>query len=281
MHLILLLLLIPVSIGVRWAWQSSRRAWRDRWKAALSAFLIPPILLIAMAIAILYMGVSGQMFGISVGWPGYVLAWTVIGITLTSLAYRGWLGWRSLHQVRQWPQFMWAGGTGRILDSPRLFAAQIGFWRPELVVSQGLLSELTPEQVRAVLIHEQAHTHYRDTFWFFWLGWLCWLTAWLPKTRALWQELLFLREIRADYRATREADALLLAETLLQVVRSPIDFSSNFPTATLTEPEVGDRLTERIDFLLAPPPPQDLAFTVPRALLIAGLAPLLTLILHH
>jgi hypothetical protein len=46
MHLILLLLLIPVSIGVRWAWQSSRRAWRDRWKAALSAFLIPPILLI-------------------------------------------------------------------------------------------------------------------------------------------------------------------------------------------------------------------------------------------
>jgi Zn-dependent protease with chaperone function len=48
------------------------------------------------------------------------------------------------------------------------------------------------------LAHEQAHAHYRDTFWFFWLNVL---TSWLPHTEALWQEILFLREIRADEKA--------------------------------------------------------------------------------
>jgi Zn-dependent protease with chaperone function len=90
------------------------------------------------------------------------------------------------------------GEHSRVLDNPIPFSALIGFWQPELIVSQGLLNTLDQDHLEAVFKHEQGHYYYRDTFWFFWLGWVRSISAWLPNTEALWQELLLLREMRAD-----------------------------------------------------------------------------------
>jgi hypothetical protein len=41
------------------------------------------------------------------------------------------------------------GKNSRILDNPIPFSALIGFWQPELLVSQGLLNTLDSAQLQA------------------------------------------------------------------------------------------------------------------------------------
>jgi Zn-dependent protease with chaperone function len=114
------------------------------------------------------------------------------------------------------------------------------------------LQTLKPEHLEAVLTHEQAHHYYRDTFWFFWLGWLRRITSWLPNTESLWQELLILRELRADRWAAGRVDALLLAESLLMVVSTPMMGAENF-CAAFSRAAPYNRLQERIEALLEQP----------------------------
>ena len=124
----------------------------------------------------------------------------------------------------------------------------MGFWKSELVFSQGLLDTFTSEQIAAILVHEQAHQHYRDTFWFFWLGWVHQWTQWLPQAESMWQELLILRELRADRWAAKKVDALLLAESLLLMVQSPQWSDALCASFSPVLPQ--SRLEERIDALL-------------------------------
>ena len=85
-------------------------------------------------------------------------------------------------------------------------------------------------------------------------------TSWLPNTEALWEELLTLRELRADAHAVLSVDPLLLAESLLMVVSSnPV--SSEVLCAALGSPGA-KRLEERVEALLSPPQTtQKLEFT--------------------
>jgi Zn-dependent protease with chaperone function len=170
------------------------------------------------------------------------------------------------------------------LETPIPFAAQIGFWQSELVISQGLLNQLSSEQIQAVLAHEQAHTYYRDPFWFFWLGWIRQWMAWLPETERLWQELLLLRELRADRWAAEQVDALLVAEALLhmaQVAPSGLESvelenacAAVSANATLT------RLEERIEALLAEETQLESQLLL-WLWVIPALIPFLTVVLHH
>ncbi|MCR9106535.1 MAG: M56 family metallopeptidase [Gammaproteobacteria bacterium] len=50
-----------------------------------------------------------------------------------------------------------SGGGFRTLDSPELMAFCAGLWRPEVVVSQGLIAQLQPVELDIVLAHERAH----------------------------------------------------------------------------------------------------------------------------
>jgi Zn-dependent protease with chaperone function len=198
------------------------------------------------------MGPQGQMIGLHTDGFSYglVLGWVILSVVFGfKLAGEGW---QSLQQIRAYPQIDLNGKPTRLLDNFMPYSAQIGFWQPELVVSQGLLQTLQPEHLQAVLTHEQAHYYYRDTFWFFWLGWLRRITAWLPNTEALWQELLLLRELRADRWAARHVDSLLLAESLLVVVSTPMMMPETF-SAAFSHVVPPNRLQERIEALLEEP----------------------------
>jgi len=261
-HLWMVVFSVLIGIGVRWfILYSNGDRFTDgdaqsgdsqyEWRI-LSAFLIPPLLLLATASALLQMGTTGTMLGVPVGRIGFVLGLGFLSSAGGLALYLGFQGWRSLQQVRTYPCITIDGYPARILETELPFAGQVGFWNPELVVSQALLDVLTPEQVAAVLAHEDAHAHYHDTFWFFWLGWLRSLTGWLPQTQTLWQELLLLREIRADRWATQvqSVDPLVLAESLLHVVRLsshsvPINCAA-FHLLSSTH-----RLTVRVNALLA------------------------------
>lgn len=250
MHLTLLFLGFFSAWGVRLLPLRADGTCQQRWQRSLGLFLFAPLLLLLTAIALVCMGPQGQMVRWWEGWFSYTLA---IGL----LAFAGilalklmWEGWRSLQQVRTYPQLVVQGQQARLLDTPIPFVAQVGFWHSELVVSRGLLDAFGTEHLEAVLTHEQAHAHYRDTFWFFWLGWLRRLTAWLPQTESLWQELLLLRERRADRWAAQTADPLLLAESLLQMVKAP-ELYSEAICAAFSSFTPRNRFEERIDALLA------------------------------
>lgn len=258
MHLSLILLAIGIVYCTRWLWFHQIPSLfaptpvsppSRQWHFVLLALIFPPLLLLMTAIAVLYMGTQGQMWGLPVGWIGYSLAAGFLGYTAITLLWAIIQAWRSVHHLQTHPQQSLNGLTGRVLAHSTPFAAQVGFWRSELIVSQGLLDRLSQEQLESVLTHEQAHAHYHDTFWFFWLGWLRQITVWLPHTGSLWQELLLLRELRADRWAAQQVDPLVLAESLLLVVQAPLLDSPDICAAFGADPTL-NRLEERIDALL-------------------------------
>lgn len=250
MHLILLFLGLACAWGVRLLPLRSDGTCHDRWQRALGLFLFPPLLLLMTTLALMCMGPQGQMVRWWEGWFSYTLAIGFLAVAAFLALKLMWEGRRSLQQVRTYPQIKLHGEDTRLLATPMPFMAQVGFWQPELVISQGLLDRFSADHLDAVLTHEHAHAHYRDTFWFFWLGWLRRLTIWLPQTEALWQELLLLRERRADRWAAQTVDTLLLAEALLQMVQAP-ELYSEAICAAFSSATPRNRLEERIDALLS------------------------------
>ncbi len=269
MHLHLWAVAVAVAVLIR-VWgqssegqsaesQSSQRYWQRRWHRALLTFLAPPLLLLTTAIAVLAMGYSTAH-----PWDGQLSYAIALSVWLTTLAISlrlCWMAFRTWQEIRTCPQRLIQVGPrtarrqklGRVLDVPLVFSAQVGLWpsllwSSELVVSQGLLDHLDDEHLAAVMAHEAGHDYYRDTFWFFGLGGLRQLTSWLPYSEALWQELLMLREVRADQWAARQVDALVLAESLMSVITAPLMSESVCAGFSCAAPR--SRLAERIDALL-------------------------------
>jgi Zn-dependent protease with chaperone function len=201
------------------------------------------------------MGYKGTMLGWRASWLSYLLAIGFVTFAVILVIKLSYQAWQSQQKIRIYPCQIVEGKIARILETNFPYSAQIGFLNPELVISKGLLTILDREHLKAVLAHEQAHYNNRDTFWFFWLGWLRSLTSWLPNTESLWQELLLLRELRADRQAIQQVDSLLLAESLLLVAQqvsqsSLIDTSASF-CAALNDPTSHSRLEERINIILS------------------------------
>lgn len=279
MHLLMLLAAIAGAWSLRWLWSASSSTWNQRWYSTLSAFLLPPLLLLTTAIAVFWMGPRGQMVRWWEGWGSYGLSIGFLGVAGFLWVHLAIEAWSSLQQIRHHRRIDVQGTASRLIESSVPFVAQVGFWQPELVVSQGVLDTLDAEHLEAVLVHEQAHCQYRDTFWFFWLGWLRRLTAWLPQTEALWQELLILRELRADQWASQQVDSLLLAEALVSVISAPLIEPENV-YAAFSGAAVQDRLTERIEALLAEPAADQALHWWNWLWLLVGLLPLIAIPFH-
>lgn len=253
--------------------------WVQRWRLALFSFLFPPLLIFMTAIALLCMGTQGKMGSWQTGSVGYLLALTYLIISLGILIKQAWKGWQVIKAARECPVANIIGNTVRLLDTEALFAGQIGFWEAELVVSYGLIKNLDENHLESVLAHEQGHYYYKDTFWFFWLGWVRSCTAWLPNTDVLWQELLALRELRADAHAALQVDPLILAESLLMVVSSQSTSENIFCAAVDTCGS--NRLEQRIEALLSPEKmTQETSYQYWNLFLLA-LSPLITVIFHY
>jgi len=174
--------------------------------------------------------------GAQPGWDdrlAVLAACGLIGWALVTLLHLGLLARRKVV----------AGVEARVMADPVPFAGLVGWWQPVLVVSDGLLTSLSPAHLRAVILHEQGHRRYGDPFWFFWLGWLRRLMVWLPGTAQVWEQLLALREMRADDWAARQADRLVLAEALLALAPAPMGSVAAVGT--------GERLAARLEALLA------------------------------
>jgi Zn-dependent protease with chaperone function len=249
-HLILILLALITAYGMRLIPLNLVNERQISWGKSLFLFAFPPLLLVTTALAVLLMGYQGEMFGFHPSKFSYFLS-LIFGclsvLELVKLTYQGFV---SLRKIRTYPQKFIGAKQVRFLDIEFPYTAQIGFWQPELIVSHGLIKLLTPQHLEAVLEHENAHLYYRDTFWFFWLTLLKNVTFWLPNTNNLWQELLLLRELRADQKAREKYDYLLLAESLLFVTQASLELTPNF-SESFSCAFSNYRLQERIEALLS------------------------------
>lgn len=285
MHLGLILGALVTAAAVRWGWQPGVGPWRRRWWRAVLALTCPLVLLVSTAIAILGMGHHGTMLGWAVGPLGCRISQGGLGlgllIGLYGLCQAGWTSWR----WRRYPSVQIPQGIpARLIDTATPLAAQVGFWRPALIVSRGWLDQLSSPEQAMILAHEQAHAHYHDPLCFWLLGLVRRLTGWLPHTPALWQELLLLREIRADRWATQQAHPLAVAELLVKISRQGALGQSGLPATLVgfSGPDELDRLEQRVDALLQPVPDPE---AIPLGLVILGvvpaLLPLLAMGFHH
>jgi Zn-dependent protease with chaperone function len=291
MHIAMILGVLGLAWCLRWMYEPlvmpqarPQPTHQERWQKALFLFLLPPLLVLMTAIAMVFMGPQGQMLGFQAGWFSYIVA---IAFLLYAVIWGCFLiaqGLRAVHKVSSYPRSelasQLAGQMVRAIDTPQIFAAQVGFWQPHLVVSEGMLQKLEKEHLYAVLKHEQAHDCYRDTFWFFCLGYIKQATVWLPNTNDLWQELLLLREMRADHWATQYVDRLLLAEALLWSVSDAIAPESDIFCAAFSCPMPRSRLEERIEAILDETTPEAKPNYDLLCLLILSLLPLISIPFH-
>ena len=278
MHLLMILIAVAIAYSLRHSPHISPGNWHLRWRKTLFLFLFPPLLIFMTVAAVVCMGTQGKMGGISTGSFSYLLSLIFLGIFNILAIKQLFQGWKSVKSARECPQINLAGKQIRLLQTRALFAGQMGFWQPELVVSQGLLETLSPSHLESVLAHEQGHYQYRDTFWFFWLGWVRSCTSWLPNTETLWQELLMLRELRADSYAASQVDPLVLAESLLLVVSNQT-VTSEVCCAALGSSGV-DRLEQRINALLSPKEPTSEMKLQSWTLFLLAFLPFVTVIFH-
>lgn len=248
MHLLAISTVVILATIIRYQLTPNPGEWTQRWYRNLFLFCFPGLLLLTTAITVLYMGCHGEMLGVKAGSVGCFISGGLILFASACLLKLAIQGDRSIRQVGNYPLHAVGNTTARILEFELPYSAQIGFWKSELVISRGLLTTFDREHLAAVIAHEQAHVEYRDTFWFFWLGWIRSFSFWLPNTELLWQELLLLRELRADRKAAESVDFLLLAESLLAVAKAPLE--SPVGCVSLNDAQIGDRLQERIDSLL-------------------------------
>ncbi|MEB3174586.1 MAG: M56 family metallopeptidase [Cyanobacteriota bacterium] len=285
MHLGILFLAASLIILVRVI--ALRGNPRLAYGAALAHFALPPLILLTTALAIVAMGNQGEMWGMALGRGSYLLAWAFLGVSLLLLFLRLFQLTLTLRRLDSYRIFNLGTHTIRLLPLAFPYSAQIGFWRPQLVVSQGMIDLLSPEHLKAVLAHEAAHAQYRDTFCFFWLGWLRQLTPWLPYSEALWQELLLLREIRADHWAAERQDPLLLAEALTfvnQAIHQPLGDLFE-PSLAIPFHQRQQRFLTRINSLVEPALSDSLVKTYSQPQLLAlfslTLIPFLFIPLHY
>ena len=250
MHFLMILLALAIAWFLRMAPLDTSSNWELRWQRSLYAFLFPPLLLIMTALAVLTMGAEGEMLGWHSSWFSYLLSLSLIAIPTGLLLKLGFQAGRCGKKIQTYPQHDLNGQTVYLLELDFPYIAQIGFWQPKLVISRGILELLDSTQLEAVLAHEQAHLDRRDTFWFFWLGWLRSFTLWLPQTETLWQELLLIREIRADLKATETVEPLVLAESLLAVAQEALNPGTPCFGTPLFAPSTSDRLSQRIDAMI-------------------------------
>lgn len=135
-----------------------------------------------------------------------------------------------------------------VIDHPQPIAYSIPGWSWRIVLTRGLLDELEPRQISAVLAHERAHARQRHQ-------WVTLLFAVaircrVPGARAAVEEVRGLLEMCADDAVRRQHEDRVLVSALLFLAQATAEATS--PTGTFA---AADRLSvDRVQRLLTPAP---------------------------
>lgn len=151
-----------------------------------------------------------------------------------------------------------------VIPGPRAFLAQVGIFRPRIVISQALLKEFSPDELSAALSHERAHWIARDNQKRLLFAFLPDLVPFFPALGAFEESWARFAERAADdhIRVGAPERAVSLASALVRLARigAGADSPSCVPFATSLLGGTDD-LGGRVDRLLTP----DRASAVPQS----------------
>lgn len=91
----------------------------------------------------------------------------------------------------------------RIIETSDRLALTIGFFRPSIYISRGLIEQLTDAECQAVLAHERAHQRANDPLVTALMQTISTVLCWLPGAQDWMSAAYSLREVAADAVATR------------------------------------------------------------------------------
>jgi Zn-dependent protease with chaperone function len=116
-----------------------------------------------------------------------------------------------------------AGAAGQVVQvgDPSPYAFTYGVWRPRIVVSSGLATLATPDELVAVLCHENHHRRHRDPLKV--LALRTWASAFflIPLVGVVLQRVLDRQELKADRAALRDCGVAPVAGALLKAAGEP------------------------------------------------------------
>jgi hypothetical protein len=149
-----------------------------------------------------------------------------------------------------------AGLPTYAIDTAFPVVAVVGVLRPRLLVARQVLASCPPDELRAIVAHEQSHLARRDNFRRALLATAPDALSWLPASRHIHEAWHDASEEAADDAASRD-DAqtrIALAQALIRVARlAPVGAAVQpLPASALYR---GENLDRRIRRLLVPPVP--------------------------
>lgn len=164
-------------------------------------------------------------------------------------------------------------GRLTVLEESALVSYAVGFMRPRVVISTGLLESLDGDEVEAVLAHEEAHLAGKDNLLILVAQTVAHTFVLVPGVRFAYARFRRVVELAADHHARRAVgDPLLLASSLQKFARRMLVVPASGPQVVAAFADEG-HVVERIHGLLR----DEVAYSWRRRL--AGAALLLTLVL--
>ncbi|WJH34817.1 M56 family metallopeptidase [Paenibacillus sp. CC-CFT747] len=198
------------------------------------------------------------------------LGWTVVGYVLDGLvvltlaaaagmlaseAIRSFRFRRRLKEIELEPltseinhRYGKIGAAVHVVESGEPLACTVGLWKPQIVLSTGLIRLLDSRELEAVLHHEHYHQKHGDPFKTFLLSLFASVFRYIPLLR--WLELPYrtAREILADrYAMERMGSPEALGSALLKLLKR--DKPSRLPLSyvSFAETSVNDRIRHILD----------------------------------
>lgn len=156
----------------------------------------------------------------------HLLTWmvpTLLGIWVVMPLARGvrraWQQWRLAHSLLSVSEKSQLGADVRVLEDPTPLAVTVGWTKPTILLSRGLLSAASAQTLNVILLHERAHMYRHDIRW----AMVDQFFANLLPTKvaaSLLQQIGIAREQACDRAAAdRVGDAMVVANALLEVAR--------------------------------------------------------------
>lgn len=196
---------------------------------------------------------------------GWVVALGVVTpavVVLVAAAWRVWSEWSLAHTLRAISRPSSLGPQVRLLDRPEALALTVGWRHPTILLSTGLVNELSPASLGVVIAHERAHIARGDT-WFSAVDRFA--ASLLPRAagRALTRQIVAAREQACDEIAAAQAGGREVVADVLDEVRRL--------RLAVADGETARPIARRIEHLLSPRPDHRLARVTPAVFFAAGL----------
>ena len=91
-HFVMIFGSLCLAWGLRYGWENNGHSchfsWQERWQNALVCFVLPPLLVVMTAIAVLCMGFEGQMIGLQAGRLSYAIAFVFLIYSMVRRTFR-------------------------------------------------------------------------------------------------------------------------------------------------------------------------------------------------